>query len=1211
MTDTTHATALSPAAIRACTTAIRAPGDSVLVCGSGEPLPLQFFTNHARHASPGSPVAAALAHVHRLLHDVFLGTPPDSAAAGAAHIKQEHSSSAFVSIGLGFDEVLAGPSSETNHRAEKPVASGNALSLREARVSLGAVDATNLHSHVAMLASRLSLDRHNPEGTDSDTEKALQFCGVDVEELRIVLEVIALLPDGDDSNTHGGVARLSALLKLPSSVVVDFLSSGSVGTEAPNAVLARLLYEGLLRNLVTKMNAKLRLDETAATRYGGSYAKTIHLVHQSQSFFSGATSPAPPRLAVEARASFQNLWLQSVLLPRMVPEAGGAVGAQHSTSSSITSAHAAAAEDLQLGCDSLANFFASQDSEPDSRLADALLQRAAQFGPCFEVLFHPGVGTKKFADNRGEDRVVIKMCEEQRRLLQAYMDKVDLGEKSGKFEFEVSEGWVSALHPDGGHLMKSFAAKMASAMDSLLMHDITFARISVDRNPFAELLALREELENSLKAAMRVLHVSTSSRAAAEAASCSLSATSGFETAHLRPAGPLPLANAPGGRKGQLRTRNQVVGHLDLSGLSSSDQAILTQLLHQGKLDAAAASMIKASSSSSTEVKPATKSKASYKSQAVSPSTGAAAGAPFLFYGEGGEDDGAAPADAGQQSNAKGSTKKVVAVVAESEGAASATPVVAEGGKTKTKKNDRRDSAEERAAGSSAGGSHPSTTSQSNRDDKFAGFQNLSPEGQTIVASQIKKIMAGTSSNATSTSASYPLMDRVDAEQPGLAGRTPSQLAGASTSTPFLNNIRGTGAAGGSAAAIQAKEEGTRKLCANKKADVFDAVAAGDSAAVQRNLQIFWPLFDAAYIEFVQNWLKTKSITADLSNSPLQNMAKYSIDRIHEIVEACTFGDSLRDAQAQITEMTTKAREMQYKQGKVAGRPGGTSSAGDIDFTHGTRPTSSFGAAGSVEEVLDAPMPIVYIPRDFDFLPIRERQLILHQQGVLDNEVLKNPRLHTLASNDVSSHYDFRSADGESHDDFPWSDVYSANPNQPFNVSVEKSGQKYAATFEQGGDSGNAGSGDPNGTRQQGEISGVGGPKNGIALHQALTSMSWELRMCQETLAAHTTDASNKHASETASYQAHIMHELTAERDYWKKECTALWEQVRRLESELHAWTDEGAAWAAREKKKPRELDLPSGVRVGQVTSSNKIDLRLDQSRKLMHELQKHLGDDV
>ena len=53
------------------------------------------------------------------------------------------------------------------------------------------------------------------------------------------------------------------------------------------------------------------------------------------------------------------------------------------------------------------------------------------------------------------------------------------------------------------------------------------------------------------------------------------------------------------------------------------------------------------------------------------------------------------------------------------------------------------------------------------------------------------------------------------------------------------------------------------------------------------------------------------------------------------------------------------------------------------------------------------------------------------------------------------------------------------------------------------------------------------------------------------------------------------------------------------------------SAWAAREKKKPRELDLPSGVRVGQVTSSNKIDLRLDQSRKLMHELQKHLGDDV
>lgn len=156
MTDTTHhATALSPAAIRACTTAIRAPGDSVLVCGSSESLPLQFFTNHARHASPGSPVAAALAHVHRLLHDVFLGTPPDS-AAGAAHIKQEHSSSAFVSIGLGFDEVLAGPSSETNHRAEKPVASGNALLLREARVSLGAVDATNLHSRTVLVSTRHS-----------------------------------------------------------------------------------------------------------------------------------------------------------------------------------------------------------------------------------------------------------------------------------------------------------------------------------------------------------------------------------------------------------------------------------------------------------------------------------------------------------------------------------------------------------------------------------------------------------------------------------------------------------------------------------------------------------------------------------------------------------------------------------------------------------------------------------------------------------------------------------------------------------------------------------------------------------------------------------------------------------------------------------------------------------------------------------------------
>ncbi|CAD7942805.1 unnamed protein product [Amoebophrya sp. A120] len=1188
----------------ACATAITAPGDTVLVYKDAARVPLSFLAQRlgTRHDDAQ---ATAFAHLSEIL-DAFFTT-------------REGHCPAFLLVSLRLLE-------------EK-----TRTTLKGVRLSTTSISFEHPHADVKQFRCWDRLNKLGDHGGILSLEseclalaRALEFCGISLVEVKAVLDIVADLL-GEEQLTGSSLADR---LQLPARTVADFVSS-----KDRRMLFAKLLYDGLVRCIVSALNDELKCslaskEQEYATGHGHGgrnsavySTKCVHLVQLASEFGNerkvSSSSSSDSIQGASSWESFQSLWMQSALLSRARTSNDHDHQHEHYLPTAVDTLYNASATEnveLQLGCDALANFFASCDPERSSVLVDCLYRRDRS-----EKSFSPFV------------------------LLQGGQRLQHRGHA-----FDVSGSWTASFFPHtlavqtfSGEMLSTASAAELSEDSLQLLHSIAFSHLRVERNPFADMLTLREDLENILRTSMRVYVVASSknspatpSQQRAHVLAAGSTATTRGGSGSCTATGAAASSSRASGDDNRLKFvvsgRTENLKHLAVSTRptagfrapgtgggatrgaaapeSSSSQSGIACRFRQDEADEGLRDTSDELSASqhfqvrdddlfTGYVSSTGATQSSYGGRRIM-LTGTSSSASssltiskknptkqFLFYEEAGAGDSVA--------GGGGATTGSSSAANKGNNASPGAPTT--GGPNKVTTPPKSAGATSSAAATAAS----ATTSTTAPAGGFSGFHNLTPEGQEIVAAQIKKIMGGaaegvvtTGSSATSSSGTKKnadalsvKMDRVLVDEAGQNSRGPS---------PFMELV-GLGP--------ESREESYRELCVNKKADIFDAVAAGDAPAVQRNLQIFWPLFDNAYVEFVQNWLKAKGHVADLEASPLQNLAKLSLDRIHQIVSDCTFGNALQDAQTKVAELKQKAKEVRYR--GPTNRPGEAAQSGGKYDDAGL----AARARGMSDSMVGVDVPVIYIPKDFDFLPIRERQLILHQQGVLDNEVLKNPRLQTLASTEVSAYYDFRSAEGDEHGDFPWTDVYSADPSQPFNVGAEKvnAGSKgYLASFQGDGPTGSSADGAGGNAATMAEQGGSTPytAKNGVALHQALSAMSLELRMCQETLAAHTSanDMAGK-KSETASYQTHILQELTAERDYWKKECVILWEQVRRLEDDLRAWDQEGANWQHRKQQKPNELDLNAAIRGQQGQLGEQVDLRLDQSKKLMEELRKHIEE--
>ena len=270
------------------------------------------------------------------------------------------------------------------------------------------------------------------------------------------------------------------------------------------------------------------------------------------------------------------------------------------------------------------------------------------------------------------------------------------------------------------------------------------------------------------------------------------------------------------------------------------------------------------------------------------------------------------------------------------------------------------------------------------------------------------------------------------------------------------------------------QSETQMQFVANKKADLFDAMAGNDYSGVKEMIQQFWPLFDDAYIEYVQNWLsKTPVGLASLEVSPIADIATKSVDEMDRILGTLDFRNETTGIRPSVTF-------------NVINPPRMFAAGGETSSPANSQQTPAEPAEGG-GRVPAAPPPLtqLHLPSDFDFLPIRERQAILRDQGVMDNEILRDPRTFNLNG------WTLRKAkDTTPTDDFAWSELYSAHPDQPFNRDLKKSRDPHMSGFPK-----------PNKnpmdlwTKVNGELDLglVEKPVNGIALHQ-VGVLSYSLR---------------------------------------------------------------------------------------------------------------------
>ena len=62
-----------------------------------------------------------------------------------------------------------------------------------------------------------------------------------------------------------------------------------------------------------------------------------------------------------------------------------------------------------------------------------------------------------------------------------------------------------------------------------------------------------------------------------------------------------------------------------------------------------------------------------------------------------------------------------------------------------------------------------------------------------------------------------------------------------------------------------------------------------------------------------------------------------------------------------------------------------------------------------------------------------------------------------------------------------------------------------------------------------------------VALHQAISAMSLELRIAQEKLAQQRRDFKGEKVDPLLIQRSKVYNSLKDERDHWKKECGLLW----------------------------------------------------------------------